>query len=374
MMRQASGWAIATGLAGCLVAAGARAQVFVVGERSATADIKTDFEPTHVELQDKGMTELARRELIRGLVGEQGFAHRALPMGAGLTLQANGGLKPGPEAYKKMIYEKGSSAAPGDRVAVTALEVKGDRLVIDFNGGPYLKHRFLRHISINGADPASSDGAVATGSRVTLMFEGGVPEVSAPEVKALLEPVIDFGAKKPEQAYADTLPGPVKSAIASHEVLVGMNHRMVLAALGAPESKVREQVDGERYEEWIYGHVPQTVKFVRFSGDRVSLVKIAAYGKAIDVHKNDELAGYLPPAPERVIAQADGVAPDHAAQAPTLLKGGEKAEAENGTTERRVVIPKDTTATPASAQAPATPGTVTPGTAAPKLVGAPSTL
>ena len=342
-----------------MLVGGARAQVFVVGERSATADIKTDFEPTHVELEDKGMTELGRRELIRGLVGEQGFAHRVLPLGAGLTLQANGGLKPGAEEYKKMIYEKGSAAAPGDRVAITALEVKGDRLIIDFNGGPYLKHRFLRHVSINGAAPASSDGQMATGSRVTLVFEGGTPLVSAPEVKALLEPVIDFGAKKAEQAYADTLPAPVKSAIASHEVLVGMNHRMVLAALGAPESKVREEVEGKRYEEWIYGHVPQTVKFVRFSGDRVSLVKIAAMGKAIDVHSADELAGYLPPAPEKVIAEGDGVAADHAPTAPTLLKTGEKAEEQTGETQRKVIIPKQT---PDPAEVPASSS----GTAAPK--------
>jgi hypothetical protein len=342
---------------------GAGAQVFVVGERSATADIKTDFTPTHVELEDKGMTERGRRELLRDLVGEQGFAHRALPMGAGLTLEANGQLKPGAEEYKKMIYEKGSSAGPGDRVAITALEVKGDRMVIDLNGGPYLKHRFLRHISINGADPASADGQVATGSRVTLLFEGGVPEVTAPEVKALLEPVIDFGAKRSEEAYADTLPAPVKSAIASHEVLVGMNHRMVLAALGAPENKVREEVDGKRYEEWIYGHVPQTIRFVRFSGDRVSQVKVAAMGKAMEVHNQDELAGYLPPAPERVIAMGDGetaLSPDHKATPPTLLKAGEKAEEANGTTERKVIIPAETktdAGSTAPTAAPAGPGT-----------------
>ena len=354
MRRQARGLArvavLGCGL-GLVVTAGA--QVFVVGERSATADIKTDFQPTHVELPDNKMTELTRRELIRGLVGEQGFAHRVLPLGDGLTLQANGGLKPGPDAYKKMIYEKGSAAAPGDRVAVTALEVKPDRLVIDFNGGPYLKHRFLRHISINGAAPASSDGQTATGSRVTLIFEGGVPQVSAPDVKALLEPVIDFGAKKTEQAYADTLPPPIKSAIESHEVKVGMNHEMVLAALGAPESKVREEVDGKRYEEWIYGHVPQTIKFVRFQGDRVSLVKIAPMGKAIDVHKEDELAGYLPPAPEKTVAEADGVDPTHKPGPPTLLKTGEKAEEQHGTTEGKVIIPKDTSDTPSSPSAPA---------------------
>ena len=68
-----------------------------------------------------------------------------------------------------------------------------------------------------------------------------------------------------------------------------MNHRMVLAAVGAPESKIREQPmlpirAAPPYEEWIYGHVPQTVRFVRFVGDRVTRVEIAALGKPLEVH------------------------------------------------------------------------------------------
>ena len=94
----------------------------------------------------------------------------------------------------------------------------------------------------------------------------------------------------------DTLPPTLKDAIAAHEVLVGMNHRMVLAALGAPESKIREQPSGDpnggRYEEWIYGHVPQTIRFVRFVGDRVTMVEIAALGKPIEIHDKDEMGGY----------------------------------------------------------------------------------
>ena len=221
--------------------AAARAQVFVVGEKSATADIATDFTPTHVHLSDAKLTERGRRELIRNLEAEQGFAHRALPLGAGLTLQANGQLKPGPAEYRKMIYEKGQSAAPGDRVVITSLEIKATASSLDFNGGPYAKHRFLRHIQLNDAPIDGDPGEIATGSRITLLFEGGVPEVSGPEIKALLEPLIDFGVKTSEQAYADTLPSALKEAIAAHEVLVGMNHRMVLAALGAPENKMREQ-------------------------------------------------------------------------------------------------------------------------------------
>jgi len=342
----------------------AHAQVFTVGEKSATADIATDFKPTHVELPTGKLTERGRRELIRNLEAEQGFAHRALPVSAGITLQANGQLTPGPAEYRKLIYQKGQSAAPGDRVVVTSMEIKGDRIVIDFNGGPYAKHRFLRHVQFNDAPVTSGDPAdVATGSRVTLVFEGGVPEVSAPEVKALLEPLIDFGVKSSEQAYADTLPPMLKEAIAAHEVLVGMNHRMVLAALGAPENKMREQQSsdpgGGRYEEWIYGHVPQTIRFVRFVGDRVTVVEIAALGKPIEIHDKDEMGGFSPQAPTREVAMGDeeqGGEDKKPAAAPSLRLPGEAAP-EGG--PGKVQFPTNTPVAPIPAPPSADPA---PGT------------
>jgi hypothetical protein len=262
-----------------------------------------------------------------------------------------------------LIYQKGQSAAPGDRVVVTSMEIKGDRLVIDFNGGPYAKHRFLSHIQFNDAPVTQNTGEVATGSRITLVFEGGVPEVSAPEVKALLEPLIDFGVKSSEQAYADTLPPPLKDAIAAHEVLVGMNHRMVLAALGAPENKMREQQSsdpgGGRYEEWIYGHVPQTIRFVRFVGDRVTVVEIAALGKPIEIHDKDEMGGFSPQAPTREVAMGDeqqGGEDKKPAAPPSLRLPGEAAP-EGG--PGKVQFPTNTPVAPIPAPPSADPG---PGT------------
>ncbi|MEO6909757.1 MAG: hypothetical protein ABI158_02390, partial [Edaphobacter sp.] len=229
-----------------------------MGEKTATDQLSTQFTTTNLPLPTAPMTERGRRELIRMLVAEQGFAHCALPMGAGLTLRANGPLEPSAAAYRELIYKKGQSAAPGDRVVVTALTVKGDRIVLDVNGGPYAKHRFLQHIQLNDNPVTSNYDEEATGSRVTLVFKGPVPEISAPEVKSLLYPVIDFGVKTTEEAYANTLPPFLKDAINAHTVLVGMNHRMVLAAMGEPESKIREQESGDangaRYEEWIFGH------------------------------------------------------------------------------------------------------------------------
>ena len=324
----------------------AEAQVFVVGEKTATSELKADFTPTHMQLPDSRLSERGRRELIRNLDAEQGFAHRALPMGAGLTLRANGPLAQSPEQYKKMVYDKGQAAAAGDRVAITAITIKPDRIILDLNGGPYAKHRFLSHIQLNDNNIVAPTEK-ATGARISLVFEGGIPEISAPEVKALLEPLLDFGVKSGEQAYADTLPAPLKEAIASHDVLVGMTHRMVLAALGAPESKMRDQPSGDangtRYEEWIYGHVPQTVKFVRFNGDRVALVEIAALGKPLEIHDKDEMADYVAPVLEREIALGDRK-PDAeengaAGPAPTLRKPGETVALPNS--PNKVIFPDD---------------------------------
>jgi hypothetical protein len=323
--------ALLAGLLALPLAATAHAQVFVVGEKSATDGIATDFTPTKVPLPEAKLSERGRRELIRNLDAEQGFAHRALPVSAGITLQANGQLTPGPDEYKKLIYKKGQSAAAGDRVVITSMEFKGDRIVFDFNGGPYAKHRFLRHIELNGNQVAPDNGEVATGSRITLVFEGGIPEISGPEVKALLQPLVDFSVKTSHEAYADTLPPMLKDAIAAHEVLVGMNRRMVLAALGAPENKLREQTSGDpgggHYEEWIYGHVPQTIRFVRFVGDRVTMVQIAALGKPIEVHDKDEMAGLNPAAPTREVAMGDqqGGEENKAPAPPTLRLPGEAA-------------------------------------------------
>ena len=373
--RSRHGFILLSSVALSLCAIGARAQVFTVGEKSATADIKTDFTPTHVELPDGRLTERGRRELMRDLEAEQGFAHRLLPLGTTMTLQANGNLTPRDDQYKEMIYKKGSSAAPGDRVVITGLDFKGDHIQIDLNGGPYPPHRFMRHIQI-GIGPAVTQepnlDQGATGCRINLVFEGGIPELSAPEVKALLQPVVDFGAKTNEVAYAETLPAPLKSAIQSHEVLVGMNRRMVIAALGQPESKMREGTGDSRYEEWIYGHQPQTMRFVRFQGDRVSMVKIAALGKPIEVHSDDELAGYEEPKPTVVVG--DVAEPDGKSTPPTLKLPGEAQtptdDPTEGTTMRKVQMPTPkTTPTNDPNAAPAAPDPITPP---PKFAAAPA--
>lgn len=338
-------WEFAAAAAVVLAGAAAtlRAQVFVVGEKTAMADVSNDFHPTRVELPAVAMTERGRLDLVRNLEDEQGFAHRPLPLATEVTLIANGNMTPGGDEYKQLLYKKGEFANVGDRVAITKVTVKPDRIILDLDGGPHLKHRFLRHIQINDMNVVPDDGAQVTGCRLTLVFEGGVPEISAPEVKALLDPIIDFSVKTSEEAYADSLPSFLKDAIAQHDVLVGMNRRMVLAAMGQPQSKVRELIPGSQtrhYEEWIYGHVPQTVYFVRLVGDTVTQVRVAALGQPIAVHTQNEMQGYIDP--ESVHEIAEGDTPLHSDDGdtsgkgpPSILNPGESAP---GST-RRVLLP-----------------------------------
>ena len=317
--------------------------VFVVGRETAIGNPLESFHPTRVDLPTGTMDVAGRRDLVRMLLAELGFAHLPLPLGApGLELHANGRLTVSAEDLQKRLYEKGMCADRGDRVMITDLHFERDRILIDVNGGPYLSHRFLRHISVNDI-PLAGDGQVgerATGTRIALVFEGSVPRLTAAEMKSLLEPLLDFGVKSGEQAYADTLPAPIKQAIDEHRILVGMNKRMVLAAAGQPESKLRERAadstTGEVFEEWVYGHTPQTIRFVRFRGDRVVVLETGALGKPLETRDKDELADYRDPSRTRTVVLGGDATNQDDHKAPSLRTDAEN-KADGKTTDSKPV-------------------------------------
>jgi hypothetical protein len=326
--------------------------------------------PTHVDLPKTELDPKSRILLERDLQSDQGFANRPFPRGhKGLTLQANGKLEPAGVSYLNMVVNEGLSAKPGTRVVVTDIKIDKSRIILDFDGGPDAKHRFLRHIQISAGapmgdpdeDPSLIDqSGNPAGSRVTLVFPSYVPELSSAQVKELLAPLISFDVKSPIQAFTDTLPNALKDAILSHKVLVGMNTDMVMFAKGQPNSKSRE-MDGQMpFEEWIFGVAPEEVTFVRINGNRVIRVEIAKEGRPLQVFTTDVVSPMLMAAgtPElaetktRTIKEGDvEVDPDkqEAPAPPTLRKPGETLPAQNNSTGemRPVQFPKpDTDNTP----------------------------
>lgn len=265
----------------------------------ATVDRRfAQIEPTHIPLPQSGLNARSRIALIRYLEVEPGFAMRPFPGGhKGLTLVANGKLDPAGEAYLQMVTDSGLSAKPGDKVVITDVKIQRSSIVFQLNGGPDLKHRFLRHIEIGDevyAQPIiQDDGSLPTGARLTLVFPNQVPDLTGEQVESLLAPLISFQVKAPVQAFTDTLPPMLKNAILNHRVLVGMSTDMVLFAKGHPDSKVRE-MDGQMpFEEWIYGKPPQDVEFIRINGNRVIRVEIAAVGKPPVVFTRDVVEGMM---------------------------------------------------------------------------------
>lgn len=330
------------------------------------------IEPTHVTLGNSPLDGKTKLELERYLEAEQGFAMRPLPRGhRGLLLAANGKVEPAGEGWLDMVTENGISAKPGERVVVTNVKIDHNKMIFDLNGGPDLKHRFLRHVEIGGGSvmtPMVQDnGEQATGARITLAFDKNIPEMTGTQVEDLLAPLVSFRVKTPVEAYTDTLPPLLKNAILNHHVLVGMDADMVLYAMGHPETKTREMEGQMPVEIWIYGKAPQPVQFVRFNGNRVIRLEIADIGKPIQVFTKDEVSGLMrtdgSPAVAsntRVVEMGDTTYNPNTQAAPappTLRKPGEKlpdASGQYGGDMRPVQFPKQTqTDSTNAAQAPA---------------------
>ena len=318
------------------VAVALPAQVFVV-EPAHIEKHYTEFQPTHVQYPGEPLTTLGREELIRFLQSEQGFAMRPLPV-ANLTLHANGHMDPTGDKYVDELHAKGISVKPGDRVVITDIKIREKEIVLDLNGGPEHKHKYLRHISIGvgmAETPLAQDsGAPPTGSRLTLLFEERVPDLNGEQVEALLKPMIDFGVKSPAEAFAESLPDFLRKAIEQHRVLVGMDHDMVRYAMGEPIRKIRETgADGKPFEIWIYGEAPQPVEFVRFREGFVVRIELAKVGEPIEVRNQNEMGDYWGNQPvvasnQHQIELGDQTAADRSEEnaprsAPTLRKPGE---------------------------------------------------
>jgi hypothetical protein len=334
-------------LAALLVAPFAASQAITIDSQgnaigpgqTATVDRRfAQITPTHVALTQTELDAKTRLEVIRVLQSEQGFAMRPFPKGhKGLTLVANGKLEPAGEAYLTMVTTQGLCAKPGDRVVLSDVKIEKNKIIFDLNGGPDRKHRFLSHIQLGtgtSMGPVVQDnGQDPVGARLTLAFQGHIPELTGSDVKALLSPLISFDLKTPIQAFTDTLPPKLKEAILNHHVMVGMSTDMVLFAKGQPQSKTRE-MDGQMpFEEWIYGQPPKDVEFVRINGNRVIRVEVAKVGESPQIFSKDEVEGLMrtdgtPVAPSntRTVAMGD-TERDPNTQAPTappsLRKPGE---------------------------------------------------
>jgi hypothetical protein len=277
-----------------------------------------DHSPSH-------LTEQHRMDLIRTFNSDLVYIRTQFPMGkVGLTIK-DGKISPDQQKLHELLAIWGPSVKPGDRAIITKFDIKGDRMHFEINGGPVKKAKWYQHIQVGvngaGGTPGGMPDPINNprGSYLDLVFDHQIPDLTVEQVKQMLWPAFDFDSKSPLEAYLQSVPPKVKEAIENHQVLVGMNHEMVIYAKGRPPKKVRENDGQGEYEDWIYGEPPQDVDFVRFVGDEVTRVEIMKVGgeKIVRTQKEVELGG-----PTVASAAQQENKP---VKAPTLRRPGEQA-------------------------------------------------
>jgi len=288
-------------------------------------------QPAGTAAAPRPMSHETQLLVIRSLNSELAFASHVLPAGRkGMTIRNRQFVSPTQAEVNSLVETFGAAAKPGDRVQITKVDIKKDRIIFELNGGPQRKNKWYQHIEVSGVggtvvpdQPPAPAAANPHGCVIALLFDTRfVPELTGDQVRQLLAPVLDFSSKSAVEAYLDTIPVKAKEAIKSHQILVGMNREMVNYAKGRPDKKIREKdQSGKEYEEWLYGEPPGEVQFVRFQGDEVIRLEIMPVDgqKIVRTEKEVDLSALV----ARKQAEAPPAAPT---AAPTLRRPGEQPE------------------------------------------------
>src|SRR5689334_4291469 len=258
------------------------------------AELPPHLKPVDLDSR-QNLNDGTKMQLIRVMDAEFVHVRKYFPVGdKSMVIGIDGSVKPGDAQLYRMAQTYGAAARIGDRVQITNIVFHEKSIYLEINGGPKKKSKWYQHIQISGMGGSTGgvdpNQAQPTGAALTLEFKKHVPEMTGPELKELLMPVLDFSVKSAAEVFVDTLPPKIREAVKRHEVLVGMNHDMVVMAKDRPPQKVREKDDkGKEYEEWIYGAAPQDVVFVRFVGDEVVQVKTAKVGGQLTIKTEKEV-------------------------------------------------------------------------------------
>lgn len=226
------------------------------------------------------LREQSRVWIIRGIQSEFATVRKTLPRGdRGLPLEADGSVDE--KELQQRLAQNGPALRPGEVVQITKINFRKDSIVFEINGGNKQKRKWYQGIQIGtGGGPAvtrtdTNPAPVTAGSYIELNFKRDVPDLTVDELKKILATVLDFSRRSPTVVYTESLPKEVQEAIKNHQVNVGMDRDMVLAARGRPDRKERQRKGRVETEDWIYGAPPNKILIVTFEGDTV--VKVGQY-------------------------------------------------------------------------------------------------
>lgn len=218
-----------------------------------------------------------RVEITRGLTAEYATCKVMLPRAKKpLVFQSDG--KYSKEKWQNSLLEYGPAARVGDPVQITSVVIEDKRILLEINGGLKTGHHWYDHLEVgmgNTMGPVgnSRNEHPSAGSNLALVFPQGVPSLSSAEIKRMLAPVFDFSKHSATESYVETLPPPIRKAIKEQHAIAGMDREQVMLAMGRPRNKIRQTVDGDETEDWIYGEPPGKITFVTFTEGKVTRIR-----------------------------------------------------------------------------------------------------
>jgi hypothetical protein len=250
------------------------------GGQGQPAQIDSADNPDRPKQAQAGpLQPMSRLSLVRFVDGELVQVVRAIPAGKkGFHLKA--GVPLNENALRMAVASAGSAINPGDHAQITNLDFKDKEIVVDINGGGRGKTRLRDriHLEVGGVPTMTTapDTPVNTNAGATLYldFDKPLPDMTAEDLERFLSGLLDFSKRHSAAVqWVESLPPEIQKAIQEKQPVVGMDHEMVLAAMGRPDRKVREKgSDGSEIEDWIYGTPPAKTIFVSFEGDKVTQV------------------------------------------------------------------------------------------------------
>jgi hypothetical protein len=245
---------------------------------SAKDDSKDSSEPP-AKAKNGPLQPESRLSLVRFVDGELVRVVMPIPAGKkGFHMKA--GAPVNENALRMAVASAGSAINPGDHAQITNLDFKDKEIIVEVNGGGRGKTRLRDriHLEIGGVPTMTTTPATpvntSAGATLFLDFDKPLPDMTPEDLKQLLSSVLDFSKQHSAAVqWVESLPPEIQKAIQEKQPVVGMDHEMVLAAMGRPDRKVREKgTDGSEIEDWIYGTPPSKTIFVSFEGDKVTKV------------------------------------------------------------------------------------------------------
>jgi hypothetical protein len=227
------------------------------------------------------LSQETRYAILGSLSAAEGAARIPMPLGKnGVELSASGLINR--DKLQKELAENSQAILPGKVVTITNVEFHDKSIEFEIDGGGTKKKNILSNIQVSvGASSSGTDQKketpAAKGSKVTLLFPSKLPkEMTAAEIKDLLNPVLDFSKQSIAKTGIEALPPEFQEAVKAKEARVGMDSNTVLLALGQPNRRNREKNgEGVEQEDWIYNGRGRRTTFVTFEKDVV--VKVTEY-------------------------------------------------------------------------------------------------